>query len=127
MPWRLLENAKDNLNIETIDNVLRDVGLLRQIREAGGLQKPRKDLQLSDGQETQFSLARLILHHLEFGNKIVLMDEPSSKVDAGMQAKLDEALRRYFATSMVLMVNRNPWRRTNANTQSQGQRSQVTS
>lgn len=109
MPWRLLEEQVDDISSQTVEQVLEDVQLLGYIRQAGGLQMLRKSLKLSDGQQTQFSVARLILHHLRHKNNIVVMDEPTSRLDVEMRQKLHEALRKYLARSTVLVAGHNPW------------------
>lgn len=106
MPWRLINSQRDQISIETIQRVLEDVELWHPICQAGGLQRPRKELQLSDSEQTQFSTARLILHHVHHLNTIVLMDEFTAKLNPGMRQKLEALLSKHFKTSTVLVVSR---------------------
>lgn len=98
----------DNISEETIQQVLKHVYLRMHIYNSGGLQMSMKDLKLSEGQKTQFAMARLVFHHRHYENKIVLMDEPTGGLDDAMRLHLDQLIENYFEGSTVLTVSRDP-------------------
>lgn len=105
LPWRLVDSQRDQISNRTIQRVLEGVGLWDPICQAGGLKRPWKELKLSDVEQTQFSTARLILHHIHHQNTIVLMDEFPAKLNPEMRQKLEALISKQFETSTVLKVS----------------------
>ena len=106
MPWRLVNENEDHINPETVKKVLVDTGLWSYIQNAGGLSMPAENADFSSGQRTQFSMARLILHHLQHQNKVVMMDDPMATLNAKGREKACWLVAKYFGDSTVLMFCR---------------------
>lgn len=106
MPWLLVEDAENNIGAGTLQEVLEDLNLLKCLKNFGGLDIPMKtaDASLSEGQRAQFAIARLILHHMQYKNTIVLMDDPVVKLDATMRTKMADLLHKYFGKSTVVIA-----------------------
>lgn len=104
MPWRLVEDEENNIGAGVLLSVLEDLNLRDCLLNFGGLYIPMKQAELSEGQRAQFSIARLILHHIQYKNTIVLMDDPLAKLDATMRTRMADLLHKYFAKSTVLIA-----------------------
>lgn len=87
--------VQGKVNEEIVGHVLDGVGLLDHIESRGGLDEPIEKMDFSKGQKQLLSLARGMLHHLEYDSMIILMDEATSNVDIGtdmvMQGVMDAA------------------------------------
>lgn len=104
MPWRFDEGHEDHIDIGTAKKVLVDTELWEYIQKMGGLLSPMQDTELSEDQRTRFSLARLIFHHLQYRNKVVIIDDFMTNVDETTRRKLTQLVSKYFSTSTVLML-----------------------
>ncbi|TQV94278.1 ABC multidrug transporter [Cordyceps javanica] len=89
---------------ETVKDVLGQVGLLERVDNQGGLDAPLSKVGLSHGQLQLLSIARAILRGKEMQSKVVLMDEATSNVDSGTDAKIQRVLREAFAGCTILMI-----------------------
>lgn len=104
MPWRLVEGENSHVDAGTLQKVLGDLSLRDCLENFGGLDTLMKKVELSEGQRAQFAIARLILHHIQYRNTIVLMDDPLAKLDATMRTKMADLLHKYFGKSTVLIA-----------------------
>jgi ABC-type multidrug transport system fused ATPase/permease subunit len=104
----LIINASVRLNMDPnlvrmdsdIVGALDRVGLWTLIHERGGLDHDITASSLSNGQRQLLALGRALLKK----GHIVLLDEPTSNVDPGTDAIIQQVLREEFAESTVLTV-----------------------
>jgi ATP-binding cassette subfamily C (CFTR/MRP) protein 1 len=104
----LIINASVRLNMDPhlihtdadIVDALDRVGLWTLVRERGGLDHDVSAASLSNGQRQLLALGRALLKK----GHIVLLDEPTSNVDPGTDAIIQQVLREEFADSTVLTV-----------------------
>lgn len=90
-------NTKDDSDII---RALDRVGLWSSLADRGGLELQLTPTSLSHGQRQLLSLARAILKN----TKILLLDEPTSHIDAEQEAKLQDVLREEFADCTTITV-----------------------
>lgn len=84
----------------TLITALERVGLWDILRERGGLDAEVTSSSLSQGQQQLLALARAILTP----RKIVLLDEPTSSVDADTDATMQRVLLQDFADCTIVTV-----------------------
>ncbi|CEJ83028.1 hypothetical protein VHEMI03060 [[Torrubiella] hemipterigena] len=95
-------------NDEDIQAALVRVGLWSVLRQSLGegvsatkiLDASMDDVHLSHGQRQLICLARTLLRK----NKVVLLDEPTSSVDAATEAKMTEIIDSEFPGATILMI-----------------------
>lgn len=105
MPWRLTnDHEDDNIDADTLQRVLEDLNLHGCLEGFGGLGSSMEKLELSEGEWAQFSISQLILHHIQYKNTIVLMDDPMAKLDSMMRHRLADLVHEYFGASTVLIT-----------------------
>lgn len=90
---------------DAVREVLRQVCLFDHIMAKGGLDVTYADVGFSHGQEQLLSIARAILHNKHAATKLVLMDEPTSNVDAETDAVIQRLIGNSFGNSTVLIVS----------------------
>lgn len=106
MPWLLLEGEKSGKEVQEsiVQDTLVRLSLSGRVHAAGGLDAKMTELGLSAGEEQLFSIARSILTRLHTGSRIVLMDEPTSNMDADTDRSVQEVLKTAFAECTVLHI-----------------------
>ena len=85
---------------DAIITALTKVGLWGVLRERGGLDAEITASSLSKGQQQLLALARALLKK----GKILILDEPTSNVDAGTDGTMQRILREDFADCTILTV-----------------------
>ncbi|TQS33124.1 hypothetical protein Golomagni_06543, partial [Golovinomyces magnicellulatus] len=99
------EPSERKIEFDSIRTVLQSVQLWSHIVAYGGIDKPMETMEFSSGQRQLLSLARAMLHKLEMGTKIVLMDEPLSNVDHRIQAQMQQVMSVAFRTCTKLIIS----------------------
>lgn len=107
LPFNILEdNNGGNVVAEhTVVDILQDIGLWDLIEIRGGLHAPIKDMHLSSGQKQILSIARAMIHHMQFDTKIVLMDEATSSLDAVTNEVVQQMMERTFRGSTWIIIS----------------------
>jgi ATP-binding cassette, subfamily C (CFTR/MRP), member 1 len=91
---------------QEITTALTKVNLWSTILARGGLDNPMDDLPLSQGQHQLLSLAHALLRKRAgaSGGGILLLDEPTSAVDAGTETHMQALVRNEFKGYTVIAV-----------------------
>lgn len=105
---RLNMDLRGTSTDQDIEAALTKVGLWSVLQESVGqeasatniLDASMDDIRLSHGQRQLICLARALLRK----NKVVLLDEPTSSVDAVTEAKMTEIIDSEFTGATVLMI-----------------------
>ncbi|TQS34482.1 hypothetical protein Golomagni_05130 [Golovinomyces magnicellulatus] len=97
------EEGKVNEGI--VGHILECVGLWDHIDSRGGLDAPIEDMEFSAGQKQLLSLARGMLHHLEYDSMIVLMDEATSNMDFGTDAVMQGVMDASFGDCTRFIIS----------------------
>lgn len=92
------------VNDEAIVEVLSSLGLMEYISARGGIYRPIEKMEFSIGQKQLLSLARAMLHRLEYGSTIVLMDEATGLVDDETELIMQQAQKDAFGTCTRLVI-----------------------
>lgn len=123
LTWQENLQPSKTSNIEECESVLKDVNLLDEIRDAGGLEASAKPDILSHGQKQLFGLARAVLkgrqrakqaaqfHRLKGASEntkgccgILLLDEIASSVDENTEKIMHEVILREFAQYTIVAI-----------------------
>lgn len=109
LPLDLLKAPGEGTIHDTaIYTILESVGLLEHIHYRGGLDMPIENMEFSYGQKQLLGVARAMLHHLETGSKICVMDEPTSSMDHMTEGNLLQHLREAFHECTRIVVAHRP-------------------
>lgn len=95
-------------NDAAIMEVLEKVGLAQHVATNGGLDVPVDSMEFSHGQKQLLGVARAILHKIESGSKIVIMDEATSSMDRGTEENLLRLLRDTFGDCTRIVISHRP-------------------
>lgn len=87
-----------------IERILTVVGLWEYVQAHGGIDQPVEAMGFSAGQKQLLSLARGIMHHLQFRSKIVLLDEATSNMDYETESLMQLVISRAFAKCTKIVV-----------------------
>lgn len=110
LPMDIMKPAGEEgkVNLVAVRAVLVDVELWDHIRERGGLLAPIERMNFSAGQRQLLSLARGILHNIETGSKIVIMDEATSSMDYQTEKRMATVINDAFGTSTQIVIAHRP-------------------
>lgn len=107
-PYLFEDTLKNNLDpmeefaAEKIIEIVKEVGLWPKFSELNGIETriQRGGRNLSQGEKQLVCLARALL----FENKLVLMDEATSNIDAQTEAVIQDLIEKRFKDSTILMI-----------------------
>lgn len=99
------ESEKGKQKDDQLEEVLSSVGLLDAIKSKGGLDANIDDVHLSAGQKQLMNIARALLHHLETGSKVVLMDEVTSSMDHATDKQLQDVMNATFKDCTRIVIS----------------------
>lgn len=103
-PWTMsVSPYKGNVNEAAVFNILDGLGLLRLVAKKG-LDAKMSELKLSHGQKQLMSIARACLHKLATSSRLVIMDEPTSNLDAVSEEMAQHVMDIAFWDCTVIVV-----------------------
>lgn len=94
--------VSDDVNNARLISALTKVGIWGLIEDRGGLDTDFSDIELSQGQQQLFCLARAVLRRER--RSIVLLDEPTSSVDQETDQRVLKVIREEFKHCSVIAV-----------------------
>jgi ATP-binding cassette, subfamily C (CFTR/MRP), member 1 len=110
-PFFLASTVRCNLDptstqtTASIIAALEKVQLWERIQASGGLEAPMKSQPLSQGESQLFCLARTLLRRRGGDQRsILLLDEPTSNVDAETEKLVQAVMRKEFAGDTIIMI-----------------------
>lgn len=89
---------------DAITAALRRVGLLELIENRGGLDADLSTVQLSVGEMQLFCLARAVLHNASTRSRVILIDEATSNMDSGTEARAKEVFEDFSALGCTVIM-----------------------
>lgn len=89
---------------DAITAALRRVGLLELIESRGGLDADLSTVQLSAGEMQLLCLARAVLHNASTGSRVILIDEATSNMDSGTEARAHEVFEELSASGCTVIM-----------------------
>lgn len=98
------EQDERTLHDGLIDDVLGQVHLLDHVNARGGVDMKYEGMGFSHGQKQLLSIGRAMLHSMYRETKIVLMDEPTSNMDAETDGIIQDLIRDEFIGATVMVV-----------------------
>lgn len=108
-PWTMeVSTTKGNVHLDSVDSILRRLGLREKIDMNGGLRAPMSNMKFSQGELQLFGIARSMLRALSTNSRVVIMDEPTSDLDDATAEMVKVALKEAFKHHTVLMVAHRP-------------------
>lgn len=84
--------------------ILKDVKLIDHIKAHGDLNTPIEDMALSGGQKQLIGIARGMLHHVETGSHIVIVDEATSSLDEEMEIYIHDLMVEFFSFAAYICI-----------------------
>lgn len=87
-----------------LEQLLTDLGIWAPLIGKGGLRAVLDEVGYSKGQLQLLCIARAITRQRETGCKLVLVDEPTSSVDAVTEATVNRVMGEYFAGCTVITI-----------------------
>ncbi|KAH8655479.1 putative ATP-binding cassette transporter [Xylariales sp. PMI_506] len=91
---------------ERVEQVLQDCGVLDVVNKAGGINTSRADCKFSEGEEQLLSIARVIIQANKSGDdRIILLDEISSSIDAESEAHIEQLIQTRLAGRTIIAIN----------------------
>lgn len=89
-------------------DVLERVGLWTYIASRGGLDEPLASMGFSHGQRQLLGVARAIVHQMESGSGLVLIDEATSAMDEETSRAIQQVMKSAFVGCTVITVTHRP-------------------
>ncbi len=105
LPYEGQQGSDRGISDGDVLDVLGQVRVRAFVQERGGLDAAFSELGLSTGQTQLMAMARAILHSRFVRSRIVLMDEPTSNVDAETEDIIRRLIREAFVGCTVLVIS----------------------